>query len=52
MAKFKHIYGKMEALKSQLEAGVCHPFDRSVTIVVDGSSLSFKWKLDFDDGMN
>ncbi len=41
----------MEALKSQLEICVCHPLDRSVTIVVDGSSFSLKWKLDFDDAM-
>jgi hypothetical protein len=41
----------MEALKSQLKAGVCHPLDMSIIIVVDGSSLSLKWKLDFNDGM-
>jgi hypothetical protein len=41
----------MEALKSQLEVGVCHPLDRSITIVVDGSSFRLKWKLNFDDGM-
>jgi hypothetical protein len=41
----------MEALKSQLKAGVCHPLNMSIIIVVDGSSLSLKWKLDFNDGM-
>jgi hypothetical protein len=52
LAKFKHIYGEMEALKSWFKIGVCHPLDRSLTVVVDGSSFNIKWKLDFDDGMN
>jgi hypothetical protein len=30
---------------------MCNPFSKSLTIVVDGSSLNFKWKLDFVDGM-
>jgi hypothetical protein len=41
----------MEVLTFRLKAGVCHLLDKSHTIVVDGSSFSFKWKLDFNDGM-
>jgi hypothetical protein len=29
----------------------CHPCSKSFTIVVDGSSLNLKQKLDFVDGM-
>lgn len=36
----EHIYGKMEMLKFQLEVGMCHPFNKSLTIVVDGSPLN------------
>jgi hypothetical protein len=50
-AKFKHIHGKMETLKSWLKVGMCHPFGKSLTIVMNGSSFSLKWKLDFVDGM-
>jgi hypothetical protein len=41
----------MEVLKFQLEAGMCHTFNKSLTIVVDGSSLNLKQKFDFVDGM-
>ncbi len=41
----------METLKSQLEASMCHPFNKSLIIIMNGSSLSLKWKLNFVDGM-
>jgi hypothetical protein len=51
LAELKHIHGKMEALKSRLKVSVCHPLGKSLIAIMDGNSFSFKWKLDFVDGM-
>ncbi len=50
LAESQHIHEKMEVLKFQLKVNTCHPFGKSFIVVTNGSPLSFKWKLDFDDG--
>jgi hypothetical protein len=41
----------MEALKSRLEVGMCHPLGKSLIVDTNGNSFSFMQKLDFVDGM-
>lgn len=51
LVDFKFIQGKMEFLKAQLEAKLCHPIGNIFVIVMHGNNLSFKRKLDFIDCM-
>jgi hypothetical protein len=50
LIEFEHIHGKMEVLKFQLKANMCHPLGKSFIAITNGSPFSHKWKLDFVDG--
>jgi len=51
MAKFKHVQGKMEGIKSKLEINFYHPLQNVITIVLDVTNLSLKRRFDFFDYM-
>jgi hypothetical protein len=48
LAEFKHVCEKM---KFQLEAKVCEPLGKSFIAIIDGSSINFKQKFVFVEGM-